>query len=112
MLIEIPERRGKQFAQLQARDPPCGEILVFTDAGVELDSDALQIIVANFADPEVGCVSSEDQIVKRPGLKGEQSYVGFEMWMRRLESRIGSLVTASGFFLRRAALSLRAVAHR
>lgn len=98
MLVEIPERRGKQFAQLQARNAARGEILVFTDAGVELDPGALQIIAANFADPEVGCVSSEDQIVKRPGFKGEQSYVGFEMWLRRLESRIGSLVTASGSF--------------
>ncbi len=97
-LIEIPQRRGKQFAQLQARDKANGEILVFTDAGVELDPDALQTIVANFADPEVGCVSSEDHIVKRPGWKGEQSYVGFEMAIRRLESRIGSLVTASGSF--------------
>ena len=97
-LVEIPERRGKQFAQLQGRDLSRGEILVFTDAGVELDPDALQKIVANFADPQVGCVSSEDQIVKRPGWKGEQSYVSFEMWMRRLESRIGSLVTASGSF--------------
>ena len=97
-LIEIPERRGKQFAQLQARDHSRGEILVFTDAGVELDPDALRTIAANFADPTVGCVSSEDQIVKRPGFKGEQSYVSFEMWMRRLESQIGSLVTASGSF--------------
>jgi cellulose synthase/poly-beta-1,6-N-acetylglucosamine synthase-like glycosyltransferase len=97
-LIEIPERRGKQFAQLQARDDSRGEILVFTDAGVELDADALRAIAANFADPNVGCVSSEDQIIKRPGFKGEQSYVDFEMWMRRLESQIGSLVTASGSF--------------
>ena len=97
-LIEIPERHGKQFAQLQARDHSRGEIVVFTDAGVELDADALRAIAANFADPVVGCVSSEDQIIKRPGFKGEQSYVDFEMWMRRLESQIGSLVTASGSF--------------
>jgi glycosyltransferase involved in cell wall biosynthesis len=97
-LIEIPERRGKQFAQLQARDHSRGEILVFTDASVKLDADALQMIVLNFADPEVGCVSSEDQIAKPPGWKGEQSYVSFEMGIRRLESRIGSLVTASGSF--------------
>jgi glycosyltransferase involved in cell wall biosynthesis len=96
--IEIPERRGKQFAQLLARNRARGEILVFTDAGVQLDPDALQTIVVNFADPEVGCVSSEDQIAKRPGWKSEQSYVSFEMGMRRLESRIGSLVTASGSF--------------
>ena len=97
-LIDIPERRGKQFAQLQARDLAHGEILVFTDVGVELDPDALQAIVANFADPQVGCVSSEDRIAKRSGWKGEQSYVGLEMWMRRMESRLGSLVSASGSF--------------
>jgi hypothetical protein len=65
---------------------------------VELNSDALQTIVSNFADSSVGCVSSEDQVVKHPGGKGEQSYVNFEMWIRRMESRIGSLVTASGSF--------------
>lgn len=97
-LIEIPERHGKQFAQLQARDQARGEVLVFTDAAVRFGPDALERIVANFADPEVGCVSSEDQIPKRPGWRGEQSYVSFEMWMRRLESRVGSLVSASGSF--------------
>jgi glycosyltransferase involved in cell wall biosynthesis len=97
-LIEIPERRGKQYAQMMARDLSRGEILVFTDTGVELEPDGLQKIVANFADPAVGCVSSEDQLVKKRNWMGEQSYVHFEMWMRRLESRIGSLVTASGSF--------------
>jgi hypothetical protein len=43
-------------------------------------------------------VSSEDQLVKKKGWMGEQSYVQFETWLRRLESRIGSLVTASGSF--------------
>ena len=97
-LVEIPERRGKQYAQLQARNLAHGEILVFTDAGVKLDPGALETIVSNFADPAVGCVSSEDQVVKKRGWKGEQFYVNFEMWVRRMESRIGSLVTASGSF--------------
>jgi glycosyltransferase involved in cell wall biosynthesis len=104
-LVDIPERRGKQYAQLGARDLACGEILVFTDVGVEMDADALQKIVSNFADPSVGCVSSEDRITRRKSWKGEQSYVGMEMWIRRLESRTSSLVTASGsFFAARAAM--------
>ncbi len=98
-LIEIPHRRGKQYAQMLARDASRGEILVFTDAGVELKPDGLQKIVSNFADPSVGCVSSEDQVVKQKrSWMGEQFYVQLEMWLRRLESRIGSLVTASGSF--------------
>jgi len=96
-LIEIPDRRGKQYAQMLARDAARGEILVFTDAGVELESDGLQKIVSNFADHSVGCVSSEDRVIQGRGV-GERSYVQLEMWLRRLESRIGSLVTASGSF--------------
>ncbi len=98
-LIEIPYRRGKQYAQMLARDASRGEILVFTDVGVELEPDGLQTIVSNFADPSVGCVSSEDKVVKEKGSWiGERLYVQLEMWLRRLESRIGSVVTASGSF--------------
>jgi glycosyltransferase involved in cell wall biosynthesis len=96
-LIEISERHGKQYVQMLARDAARGEILVFTDAGVELEPDGLQQIVSNFVDPSVGCVSSEDQVIKGRGV-GERSYVQLEMWLRRLESRIGSVVTASGSF--------------
>lgn len=97
-LIEIPERSGKQYAQMLARDAATGEIFVFTDAGVEFERESLQKIISNFADTSVGCVSSEDEIVRKKGWMGEQLYVQFEMRMRRLESRIGSLVTASGSF--------------
>ena len=98
-LIDIPYRRGKQYAQMLARDASRGEILVFTDAGVELEPDSLQKIVSNFADPLVGCVSSEDQLIKdKGGWIGERFYVQLEMRLRRLESRIGSVVSASGSF--------------
>ena len=97
-LIEIPDRSGKQYAQMLARDAATGEILVFTDAGVEFERESLQKMISNFADTSVGCVSSEDEIVRKKGWMGEQLYVQFEMRMRRLESRIGSLVTASGSF--------------
>jgi len=98
-LIEIPQRSGKQYAQMVARDASHGEILVFTDVSVFLDPDALQEIVSNFADASVGCVSSEDEIVKgKGGWMGERLYVQLEMWLRRFESRIGSVVTASGSF--------------
>lgn len=76
-----------------------GEILVFTDVSVQLAEDGLRNIVANFADSSVACVSSEDRVAPDPDNRGgEGAYVGFEMWLRRLESRIGSVVTASGSF--------------
>src|SRR5262249_4961719 len=61
-LVELPEWRGKQYAQMAARDVSRGEILVFTDVSVEMDPDSLQAMVNNFSDPSVGCVSSEDAI--------------------------------------------------
>lgn len=98
-LIDLPERRGKQYAQLQARDASSGEILVFTDAGTHLSPNALQEIVSNFADPGVGCASGEDQLVQqKEGWIGERAYVQLEMRLRRLESRVGTVVSASGSF--------------
>jgi glycosyltransferase involved in cell wall biosynthesis len=98
-LVELPDRRGKHHAQMVARDSSRGEILVFSDCSIHLPPDALRKIVSNFADPEVGCVSSEDRVITaKDALQGEGSYIGFEMWLRRLESRVGSLVGASGSF--------------
>jgi glycosyltransferase involved in cell wall biosynthesis len=98
-LVELPVRKGKHHAQMVARDASQGEILVFTDVSAELEPDALQKIVANFADPSVGCVSSEDRIAATSGRwMGEGFYVEFEMWLRRLEASAGSLVGLSGSF--------------
>jgi cellulose synthase/poly-beta-1,6-N-acetylglucosamine synthase-like glycosyltransferase len=98
-LVELPERHGKHYAQRVARDISRGEILVFTDASVRLEPDALQNIASNFADRAVGSVSSEDRILReRPSWIGEGAYIQLEMWLRRLESRVGSLVGLSGSF--------------
>jgi glycosyltransferase involved in cell wall biosynthesis len=98
-LVQLPERRGKHHAQMMARDASRGQILVFTDASVYLEPDALEKLVENFADGTVGCVSSEDVIGGgKKGWMGERSYIQLEMGLRRLESRVNSLVSASGSF--------------
>ncbi len=98
-LLSVTPRRGKNYAQMLARDSSTGEILVFTDASVQLDTQALKEIVSNFADESVGCVSSEDRITGGLGKDaGEVTYVSLEMWLRRVESRVGSVITASGSF--------------
>ena len=96
-LVELLEKRGKHFAQMMARDVSTGEILVFTDASIHVEPSGLRRIVSNFADPMVGCVSSEDRsVTEGKSWKSERFYVRAEMWLRRLESKIGSLVSASG----------------
>ncbi|MFH1681174.1 MAG: glycosyltransferase family 2 protein [Candidatus Eisenbacteria bacterium] len=93
-LVRSVERRGKEAAQNLALAEVRGEIVVFTDATILLGGDSLRAIVRPFADPEVGCVSSEDDV---PGW-GEGLYVRYEMHLRRLEGKIRTLVGVSGSF--------------
>jgi len=98
-LIAAPERLGKENAQSLAIRESAGEVLVFSDASTRLEPGGVKLIVRNFADPEIGCVSSVDRVVDaegRPG--GEGAYVRYEMWLRSLESRVGSVVGLSGSF--------------
>jgi cellulose synthase/poly-beta-1,6-N-acetylglucosamine synthase-like glycosyltransferase len=98
-LVNIPEKRGKHYAQMMARDASSGQVLVFTDVAVHVEPDILEKIVCNFADPTVGCVSSEDYIQSRENLAfGERLYVEAEMRLRRIESQVNSLVSVSGSF--------------
>jgi glycosyltransferase involved in cell wall biosynthesis len=96
-LVRTPGREGKEGAQKRAVDASTGEILAFSDAATILPPDAIRTIVMNFRDPEVGCVSSVDRVLTdEPG--GEGAYVRYEMLLRRLESRVGSVVGLSGSF--------------
>ena len=98
-LLAFETRRGKEFAQKDAVSTARGEVLVFTDVATQLQSNGLREIVSNFADPSIGCVSSEDRLVRSDGQPaGEGLYVQYEMLLRRLESRAYSLVGLSGSF--------------
>lgn len=98
-LVRSPYRGGKEFAQKCAIEQAHGEILVFTDVATMLENDGIQKIVANFADPTVGCVSSEDRFVDELGrVSGEGAYVKYEMWIRSLETKVNSVVGLSGSF--------------
>jgi cellulose synthase/poly-beta-1,6-N-acetylglucosamine synthase-like glycosyltransferase len=98
-LLIITEHRGKENAQKEAVKRAKGEVLIFTDVATHLEPGGLKEIVFNFADPSVGCVSSEDRLVPKDGkAAGEGLYVRYEMWLRRRESKLDSLVGLSGSF--------------
>ena len=98
-LIETAERKGKHFVQMLARDQSHGEVLVFTDASITLEREALEKMASNFADPSVGSVTSEDRILTtEAGPQGEVTFITYDKWIRRLESRVGSTVGLSGSF--------------
>jgi glycosyltransferase involved in cell wall biosynthesis len=98
-LVRAPERRGKEAAQGLAVQSASGEILIFSDVATALARDGVTAMVANFADPSIGCVSSIDRFVDPDGrVSGEGAYVRYEMYMRSLETRVNSIVGLSGSF--------------
>jgi cellulose synthase/poly-beta-1,6-N-acetylglucosamine synthase-like glycosyltransferase len=100
-LLRLPRRSGKSAAENAAGHSLKGEIVVNSDATVMLPKNALMALVRAFEDPSVGVASGRDVSVgtsESEQTSGERSYVGYEMWIRRLETRLGSIVGASGCF--------------
>ena len=94
-LIELAVRKGKAAALNAGLAAASNDIVVFSDAAIQLNPDALVQIVRRFADPAVGCVSGEDPVV---GSGGEALYGRYELFLRRLETSLHSIVGASGAF--------------
>jgi cellulose synthase/poly-beta-1,6-N-acetylglucosamine synthase-like glycosyltransferase len=100
-LLRLPVRRGKTAAENAALPHLRGEIVVNTDATIRILPPSLKPLIRVFQDPTIGAASGRDLSVgdvRAEGSRGESGYVGYEMWVRSLESRIGSIVGASGCF--------------
>lgn len=89
------ERQGKPRCLGIALPQTSGEIIVFTDAAVGMNADAIRTLVSNFADPSVGCVTSEDATSEAKG-NAEPIYISFDKLLRRLECGVASLINVSG----------------
>jgi cellulose synthase/poly-beta-1,6-N-acetylglucosamine synthase-like glycosyltransferase len=102
VLHELTERGGKAAALNAGLRAARHDIIVFSDASIMLEPGSLYAIVRPFQDPHVGCVSGEDRIAE---LGGEGLYGRYELFIRRLESKLHSIVGASGsFYAQRRAL--------
>ena len=95
------EPRGKAAGLNEAIAAARGEIVIFTDARQQIETDALRILVQNFADPQVGCVSGELMLgdpAQGESEKGMGLYWRVEKKIRELESASGSVIGATGAF--------------
>jgi cellulose synthase/poly-beta-1,6-N-acetylglucosamine synthase-like glycosyltransferase len=100
-LLRLPERRGKTTAENAALAVSRGEILVNVDSTILVPPESLRELVRVFDDPTIGVASGRDVSVgnvNNQGTLAESGYVGYEMWVRELETRVGSIVGASGCF--------------
>jgi len=94
-VIELATRGGKAAALNAGLAHATGDVVVFTDASIALEPDALREVVRPFADGGIGCVSGEDKIADADG---EGLYGRYELFLRRRESELHSIVGASGCF--------------
>ena len=94
-----PVSQGKAAGLNDAIKLATGEVLLFTDARQQIESDALRLLIENFADPDVGAASGElmlgDPASGETGT-GMGLYWRIEKKIRELESASGSVAGATG----------------
>lgn len=104
--------RGKAAGLNDALELAQGDIVVFTDARQQIEPHALRLMLENFADPQIGCVSGELMLGDcQTGEVGEGLglYWKVEKRIRELESGSGSVVGATGAFYAIRRMLLRAL---
>lgn len=100
-LLRLEDRAGKTAVQNACAERAAGEILVFTDATTVLDRASLREMLANFADPEVGCVGARliyENNGKTQVGKGGVAYWSYETQIKLWESQFNSLIGVSGCY--------------
>lgn len=98
-VLVLPQHQGKAVALNRGVHVARGDIVVFTDARQSLEPDSVRNLVANFADPNVGCVSGELMLGDRSGPTRETGiglYWGIEKKIRQWEGATGCVVGATG----------------
>jgi cellulose synthase/poly-beta-1,6-N-acetylglucosamine synthase-like glycosyltransferase len=100
-LVRLDLRGGKTAVENGLVPYLKGDLVVNTDATIRILPGSLKPLVRAFQDPSVGVASGRDVSVgdeSREANRAESGYVGFEMWLRSLETLKGGIVGASGCF--------------
>jgi cellulose synthase/poly-beta-1,6-N-acetylglucosamine synthase-like glycosyltransferase len=95
LVLEL-SRGGKIRAQDAAVERSEGQIVAFSDANARWNPDALEHLVAPFAEPRVGYVCGDVSFVNERGTNQEGVYWRYEMALRALESRVRSVTGGNG----------------
>lgn len=105
-LIRGPGRSGKAHGMKQLAARARGDVLIFTDANVLLDPDAVERLLARYADPDIGGVLGSLHYVGQG--ESATASVGSLYWrieerLKDEESRTGNVLGADGsiFSIRR-----------
>lgn len=94
-LKRIEGRVGKTQCQNQVVETVNADIIVFSDANSMYEPNAISNLVQGFSEG-VGCVVGELRYRQTNGTEGESVYWKYEQLIKKLESKVGSLVTGNG----------------
>ncbi|WP_206769657.1 glycosyltransferase family 2 protein [Marinobacter sp. bablab_jr008] len=95
---QVP-RQGKTAGLNTLVPETFGDIILFSDANSQWDAQAVSRLCSNFADPDVGYATGKMVYVNDDGsLVGDgcSAYMKYENWLRKQETRIGSVVGVDG----------------
>ena len=98
-ILLAPDPKGKACRLNEALAIAQGEIAVFMDARQEIEPDAVRLLLENFTDSTVGCVSGELMLGDAASVEAEKRmgiYWRIEKKIRALESASDSVVGATG----------------
>lgn len=92
-LLRCEVRKGKPTGLNRMREEALGEVLVITDARQLVDRGSLRALLRLLSAPGVGCVTGN---LVLEGAAGSGMYWRYENWIRKQESRLGSVTGMTG----------------
>jgi len=97
-LLRMKDRGGKTLGLNAGVGEAGGEVIVFSDANAMYRPEAINALVAPYADPEIGAVIGESTYIEPDSNSGrsESLYWRYETAIKRSESAIGSVVGGDG----------------
>lgn len=98
LFIDQVERKGKTSALNIALSHINGEIVVYTDANVFIENDALLNLLEPFYQQDIGAVSSRVELRALDSGEplGESAYMKYERYLQKRESAIYSMIGIDG----------------
>jgi cellulose synthase/poly-beta-1,6-N-acetylglucosamine synthase-like glycosyltransferase len=94
-VVELSPRQGKASVLGRLVPAATGDVVILTDANVELHPGAVRALARRFRDPAVGAVVGRLRF-RVPGGTGEGAYWAYESFLKYLEGKLGCVVGANG----------------
>lgn len=97
-LLRMPQRSGKTAGLNAAVRESSGKFIVFSDANALYEAGSIRALTCPFADATVGAVIGESKytVPDSDSARSESLYWRYEVWIKKMESRSGSVVGGDG----------------